>query len=445
MSPRTLILPRYVVPVRPRGQVLEHHGVLVEGEQIATIMTAGEARQAGAGSRVVELPGHVLMPGLINMHTHSPMTLLRGYADDVDLQHWLNDHIWPVETRYADAKFVTDGARLAVAEMIRSGTTCFNDNYFFPNEMARVALDAGMRAMIGLPLLEQASRWADDFGEYLSKGLAVAMEFEGLPLIRFTLAPHAPYSVSNSALERIVAVSREKGLRVHLHCLETRYDVDHSLGTYGLGPLDRLEQYGLLNDQLIAVHMTQLEDREIDLVAQRRVHVVHCPQSNLKLASGICPVAALISAGVNVSLGTDSAASNNNLDLIEEARFAALLAKGATSDATAVDAVQAVDMMTINGAIALGMKDEIGSIEPGKQADLCALNLADPQTQPVHNLFSQIVYAASSSQVSDVWIAGQRVMAERALRTVDESAVLASAEEWRHRLHQLEASREPAL
>lgn len=379
------------------------------------------------------------------MHTHSPMSLLRGYADDLDLQRWLREHIWPVESRHADEDFVTDGTRLAVAEMIRSGTACFNDNYFFPDAMARVARDAGMRAMIGLPLLDQPSRWASNFEEYLSKGLGVVREFEGQPLISFSLAPHAPYSVSDAGLERIARASRELGLRVHLHCLETRFDIDQSLGAHGLKPLDRLDRHGLLDDHLIAVHMTQLDERDIELVAKRGVHVVHCPQSNLKLASGICPVADLFAAGVNVCLGTDGAASNNNLDLLEEVRCAALLAKGMSQDATAVDAVQAVDMITINGAAALGMEAEIGTIEPGKRADLCALDLADPQTQPVHNVFSQIVYAASGSQVSDVWVAGKRIMAGRELSTLDQPSLLANAEAWRRRLHEPASPREAAL
>lgn len=441
----TLILPRYVVPVRPRGQVLEDYGVLIAGSRIEAVLPEREARTAINDGPVVELPDHVLMPGLINMHTHSPMTLLRGYADDLDLKHWLHDHIWPVEARHADAEFVADGTRLAVAEMIRSGTTCFNDNYFFPNEMAGVARDAGMRARIGLPLLDQATRWAGDFDEYLDKGLAVVKEFAGEALIDFALAPHAPYSVSDSGLEHIAKVSASRGLRVHLHCLETRFDIEHSLHAHGVGPLERLERHGLLNAHLIAVHMTQLDERDIDRLAQSGTHVVHCPQSNLKLASGICPAPALLKAGVNVSVGTDGAASNNNLDLLEEARFAALLAKGASEDATALDALQAFDMMTINGAIALGMEEHIGSIEVGKQADLCAMNLAAPQTQPVHNLFSQIVYAASSAQFTDVWVAGKRVMMAGELETLDEAALLANADEWRVRLRRPAKQREVVL
>jgi 5-methylthioadenosine/S-adenosylhomocysteine deaminase len=253
-------------------------------------------------------------------------------------------------------------------------------------------------------------------------------------LITFTLAPHAPYSVSDKALGRIADNSADRGLKVHLHCLETGFDVEHSIRHFGIGPLKRLSNHGLLNESLIAVHMTQLREADISLVAERGTHVVHCPQSNLKLASGICPIAALEAAGVNVCIGTDGAASNNNLDLLEEARFAALLAKGVGADATVVDATQVIDMLTINGAIALGLEAEIGSIEVGKKADLCALDLASPQTQPVYDVISQIVYAASNAQCTDVWIDGKRILHSRALTSLNEPEILAAAEFWRSRL-----------
>lgn len=400
---------------------------------------------AHPGCEVIELSDHALLPGLINMHTHSPMTLLRGIADDLDLHQWLNNHIWPAESRHVSAQFVADGTRLAMAEMIRCGTTCFNDNYFYPDAMAEAALDAGMRAFIGLPLLDQPSCWAEDFAGYMEKGLGVVARFKGEPMLRFTLAPHAPYSVSDIGLEEIASVSGESGLKVHLHCLETSYDIDHSNRTYGLHPLDRLAQFGLVNESLLAVHMTQLDEGNIKTLAQQGVNVVHCPQSNMKLASGICPVRDLMDAGVNVCIGTDGAASNNNLDLLEEVRSAALLAKVATADATALNAITAVEMMTINGATALGIESEIGSIEVGKKADLCAIDLDCAATQPLHNLFSQITYAASSSQISDVWIDGRRVMAESKLNTLDEQEILATAKAWRARLEAPSQSEEVAV
>jgi 5-methylthioadenosine/S-adenosylhomocysteine deaminase len=441
LSQYTLILSRYLIPVRPRGLVLENHGLVIEQDRVVAMLPGTEACAAYPDADVVEMPQHVLLPGLINAHTHSPMTLMRGFADDLDLQRWLNEHIWPAESRFVDREYVRDGARLAVAEMIQGGTTCFNEQYFFPDEIARVAGETGMRAVVGLPLLDQATFWARNFDEYLDKGLAVREAFEGEELVSFCLAPHAPYSVSDRGLQRISEVSGESGMRVTMHCLETAYDVKHSIGTYGIKPLERLSRLGLLNDALVAVHMTQLEEADCDRVAESGVHVVHCPQSNLKLASGICPVSQLINDGVNVSLGTDGAASNNNLDLLEEARFASLLAKGASGDATVVDAVQTVEMMTVSGARALGLENEIGTIETGKQADLCAIDLSSVQTRPLHNLFSQIAYAASSAQFSDVWIAGKRIMEDRNLLTLSEQEVLARADSWQIRMTDVPATR----
>lgn len=445
MPPVQLILPRFLVPVRPRGQVLEGHALAIEGDRIVSIAPATASRAAYPEADVVALDDHVLLPGLINMHTHSPMSLLRGYADDIELYDWLRSHIWPAERRFLDSEFVADGSRLAMAEMIRAGTTCFNENYFFPDAIAKVTLEVGLRAAIGIPLLDQASRWAQDFDEYLAKGLETKAAFQEDPLLSFTLAPHAPYSVDDDGLGQIARTSQDHGLRVHLHCLETAFDLEHSRANHGLDPLDRLEQHDLLNENLLAVHMTQLGEQDFEQLASHGVHVVHCPQSNLKLASGICPVAALVNAGVNVCLGTDGAASNNNLDLLEEARFAALLAKGASGDATVLDAVTTMEMLTINGAAALGLDDRIGSLEVGKMADLCAMNLAEPQTQPLHDhVISQIVYAASSSQFTDVWVGGRRIMNDRELKTVDESAVLASAGAWGVRLNAAPASHEVA-
>lgn len=431
MSEKTLIRPKYLVPVRPRGAVLEDHALLLEDSHIAAIGPATRLRSEHPDAALVELGGHVLLPGLINMHTHSPMSLLRGYADDLEMREWLVEHIWPAETRLVDEAFVADGTRLAIAEMFRAGTTCFNENYFFPEVIARVAVDAGVRAVIGVPLLDQANPWAIDFEACVRKGQEVMEAFRSQSLLEFSLAPHAPYSVSDAGLECIAEWSREDELSVHLHCLETAYDIEHSQSTYGQHPLERLEKHELLNDSLLAVHMTQLSSRDVCLLAERGAHVVHCPQSNLKLASGNCPVAELVAAGVNVCIGTDGAASNNNLDMLEEARFAALLAKSIARDATVVNATTTLDMMTINGAKALGLGSEIGSVEVGKRADLCAMNLNAPATQPLNNILSQVVYAASSAQFTDVWVDGKRVMNDGFLTTIDETQVLAKAEVWR--------------
>jgi 5-methylthioadenosine/S-adenosylhomocysteine deaminase len=430
----TLIHAGHVLPVRPRGQVLENHSVAIAGERIVGVAPRAEAERAWPGAAAVELPGHVLLPGLVNAHTHAPMTLLRGYADDMELTVWLQEHIWPAEHRHVGPEFVRDGTRLAVAEMLRSGTTCFNDMYFFPDATIEVCREAGMRASVGITIIEFESAWAANVERYIEKGLALLDAWGDDPLIRFTLSPHSPYTVSDPTLARIADLSRERGLPVHIHLLETEWEIKQSFQQHDVHPVTRLEKSGLLNERLQAVHMVQTSADDIARVAAAGASVVHCPQSNLKLASGFCPVGALIDAGVNVAIGSDGAASNNDLDLLAETQTAALLAKAVAGDARAVDAVQALEMMTLNGARALGMAEITGSIEVGKQADLCAIDFETPATQPLHNVVSQLLYAASSGQVTDVWVAGRRLLNSGRLTTIDEAQVLAAARTWRARL-----------
>lgn len=440
LSPTVLIHARYIVPVRPYDQVLEDYCVVLNGELIVSVEPFSEARLNFPGAQVIDLPNHVLLPGLINAHTHAPMTLLRGYADDLDLHVWLKEHIWPAEQQYVDREFVADGTRLALAEMIRAGTTCFNDMYFFPDTSVDVCLEVGMRASIGITIIEGETAWAADVDSYIEKGLQLRKKWISQRLISFTLAPHAPYTVSDETLDRISALSKESGMPVHMHVLETQWEARQSLQQHGMNPLERLERHGLLNSKLLAVHVTQISSADIEKLADMGVKAVHCPQSNLKLASGICPLAELLSSGVIVALGTDGAASNNDLDVLAEGQTAALLAKGITGDAKAVDASQVLDMLTINGAHALGLEESIGSIEPGKQADLCALDLSAPETQPLHHVVSQLVYSASRRQFTDVWVAGNRLLCNSELTTIDLGAVLESAQKWRSRLARLKTN-----
>lgn len=430
----TLIHPRYLVTVRPPGIVLENHSIAIEQDRIIAVEERSGAEQGYPEAESIELADHVLLPGFVNAHTHSPMTLLRGYADDMDLHVWLKDHIWPAEQEFAGPSFVADGARLAIAEMFRSGTTCFNDMYFFPEALAETCLDAGIRSSIGVPLIESQTAWAADIDSYFEQGLSLHQQWQSEPLVNITFSPHAPYSVSDETLRRVARHSQELDVPVHLHLLETQWDIKHSLQQHDKPPLHRLRDLDLLNSRLLAGHMTQVSSEDIDLLAQSGVHVVHCPQSNLKLASGICPLDALLQAGVNVALGTDGAASNNDLDLLAEAQTAALLAKGISGNAQAVNAFQALEMLTINGAKALGMEKQIGSIEVGKVADLCAIDLSCPETQPVYHVVSQVIYAASRSQVSDVWVAGKRVLDSRQLTTIDLAEVTRKAGQWQSRL-----------
>jgi 5-methylthioadenosine/S-adenosylhomocysteine deaminase len=318
--------------------------------------------------------------------------------------------------------------------MFRGGTTCFNDMYFFPDAAVEACREAGMRASLGLIVIEFETAWARDAADYIARGERLSEAFRDEPLVSFTLAPHAPYTVSDQTLRRIADLSERLQMPVHTHLLETEWEIKQSLQQHDCHPMARLERLGLLNSRLQAVHMTQLSEEDIERVAQSGANVVHCPQSNLKLASGLCPLAALQQAGINVALGTDGAASNNDLDLLSEGQTAALLGKGVAGDARAVDAFQVIEMLTINGARALGLDDRIGSIEAGKQADLCALDLSAPETQPLHHVASQLVYAASSRQVSDVWVAGRRVLDTGKLVTIDLEEIVGSAREWRARL-----------
>ena len=430
----TLIEARWLIPVEPHGVVLEDHAVAIDGDRIVAVLPIAEARARYAPRERVALTDHALIPGLINAHTHNPMTLMRGLADDLPLMRWLKEHIWPAEAKAIGPEFVRDGVELAIAEMLRGGTTCCSENYFFPDVQAATYRRLGFRAMIGLPIIEFPSAWASSADEYFDKGLAVHDEFRGEPLIGTCLAPHAPYTVSDASFERIRVLADQLDVPVHLHLHETAQEVEDSKREHGARPFARMRALGLVNDHLIAVHMTQLIDAEIATCAEAGVSVVHCAESNLKLASGFCPAEKLRRAGVNLAIGTDGCASNNDLDMIGEMRTAALLAKAVADDASALDAAQTLRAATLGSAKALGWNERIGSIEPGKEADLTAIRLSDIETEPLYHVVSQIVYAAGRHQVSDVWIAGRRKLREGALVDIDVDAIRATARRWRDRL-----------
>jgi len=429
-----VLLPSWVVPVVPEGRVLEDHAVVVESDRIAAVIPVDEVEARFPDAERIELPGRVLIPGLVNMHTHSAMALLRGLADDLPLMRWLHENIWPAEKIIMGPDYVRAGTRLAMAEMLRAGTTCFNDNYFFPDVTAEAAVSAGMRSVIGMPVIGFPTPWAETEDEYFRRGLEVQRRFADEPMAGISFVPHAPYSVGDDAFRRIARLAEELDIVVHLHLLEAPGEIESSREAHGLHPLDRLESLGLLGPRLLAVHMTQITDADIPRLARAGVHVVHCPDSNMKLASGICPVASLDAAGMNVCIGTDGAASNNDLSLLAEMRQTALLAKVSSGDPEAIPAARALSMATINGARALGMEDEIGSIQVGKQADLAAIRLDGIETQPIYDVISQIVYAVPDSQVTDVWIAGRRILDARELTTLDAAEVLESCREWQQRI-----------
>jgi len=434
MPDTVLLLPRLLVPVRPRLQVLEDMAVVIEGELITAVMPRSEAFTRYDNATRIELPDHVLVPGFINMHTHSAMSLLRGYADDLDLQIWLNDHIWPVEKAFLAPDFVHDGSKLAIAEMLRGGTTFFNDLYFFPEVTAATAVETGMRACIGLPVIDVPTVWAANENEYIDKGQGVSASWKGEGLISTSFAPHAPYSVSDTALGKIAGLSENLDMCVHMHVLESSWEISESLRQHGKPTLERLIDIGLLNERLLAVHMTQLNGTDLEALSQTAVNVIHCPESNLKLGNGICPVASLLEHKVNLSLGTDGAASNNNLDLLAESRTAALLAKGYTADPCVLNAFQTLEMLTINAARALGKENQLGSVEAGKLADLTAIRLNSLQTTPMYDVVSHLIYAASSQQVSHVWVGGRMLLEDERFLHMDTDSIMDRANYWAKRI-----------
>lgn len=427
----TLIIARWIVPVQPDETILENHAIAINDGRIAAILPTDRAIQEYAAAETHELNSHVLIPGLVNTHTHAAMTLFRGMADDMPLMTWLQEYIWPAEQQWVAPGFVEDGTRLAAAEMLRGGTTCFNDMYFFPDHAADVASAIGMRINMGLIVIDFPTPWARTADEYIHKGLEVHDKYRHNPLVTSAFAPHAPYTVSDEPMQKLATYAEELNLQIHMHVHETAFEVDQAIEQHGMQPLAKLESMHMLNERLLAVHMTQLDDDEMELVAKYGVHVVHCPESNLKLASGFCPVNALLERGVNVALGTDGAASNNDLDMLGEARTAAQLAKTVAGDPSAVPAWQTLKMATLNGAKALGLDSEIGSLEIDKAADIVAVDLMQPATQPVYDPVSQLIYAASRQQVSDVWVDGKQLLRDSELTTVDQESLIALADDWR--------------
>ncbi|HNJ76829.1 MAG TPA: TRZ/ATZ family hydrolase [Azospira sp.] len=410
-----LIRARWIIPVEPADTVLEHHVLAVRDGRIVALLPEREAVEHYTAEREITLDRHVLMPGLVNLHCHAAMSLLRGLADDMPLMTWLQEHIWPAEGRHVSPEFVHDGTLLACAEMLRGGVTCFNDMYFFPTAAAAAVRESGMRAVIGLPLLEFPTAYATDADDYLAKGLSARDELLGQPLLHFALAPHAPYTVSDRSFERVATLTGELDLPVHLHVHETLHEIAESQKLHGVRPLERLRRLGVVGPNLIAVHAVHLDDHEIAMLAANSCSVAHCPASNLKLGSGIARVAELAAAGVNVGIGTDGAASNNRLDLLGETRLAALLAKGASGDAAALGAHAALRAATLAGARALGLDHEIGSLLPGKSADLCAISLDDPLLAPCYAPESHVIYVADRENVSHVWVAGQLLLENHTL------------------------------
>lgn len=429
-----LLFARWVIPVEPHNIYHENYAVAIHEGRIIDLLPNDAAQAKYQATESIHLTEHVLLPGFINAHTHSPMTLLRGLADDLALMDWLNNHIWPAEKAWLNEQFVKDATELALAEMIRCGTIGFNEHYFYHDKIAETTIKAGMRARIGILVLEIVDVGATSAEDLIRHGRQFIEKYKDHPTIQVSLAPHAPYSVGDDALLKINDLAKEYGLPIHMHVQETAFEVNQETVKYSKRPMKRLQDLGLLSPKFQAVHMTQVNEEDLAILVETGTSVVHCPESNLKLASGFCPVNQLLKAGVNVALGTDGAASNNDLDMLGEMRTAAFIGKAVAQEDTAVSAADALRMATLNGAKALQWENETGSLEVGKSADIIAINLNDLNTQPVYNPISQIVYAAHQHQVTDMWIRGRPIMRDRELKTLDEKVILTKTKEWQKKI-----------
>lgn len=430
---------RWVIPIEPEATVLEHQAIIIQGNRIAAVISRQEADERFRTRETVDLDDHVVMPGLINLHGHAAMSLFRGMADDLPLMTWLNDHIWPAEGEFVNEAFIADGTQLAMAEMLRTGTTTFSDMYFFPEIAAQAAHDVGMRAQIAFPLLDFPTSWGSGPDEYLSKGEAFIKDWQNDDYVSPAIGPHAPYTVSDGPMQGAISLSARTGAPIQIHLHETEFEVADATEKLGQRPVARLADLGLLGPNTQCVHMTQVNDQDREAVAQSGAHVIHCPESNLKLASGLCPVQQLMDSGINVAIGTDGAASNNDLDLFGELRTAAMIAKVAAGDASALSAHQALTMATLNGAKALGRDHELGSLVPGKLADLIAVDLSDPFLQPVYDPASHLVYSNHGRAVSHSWINGVPQLQDGRLTRIDVADLMLRVDSWKERIRQQQA------
>ncbi len=431
----TLIQARWCIPVEPDGLVLEHHSVAITDGRIVAIVPEEDARSQFSPGVVVDRPDHLLFPGLVNAHTHAAMTLFRGLAEGLPLESWLREGIWPHEQRWISAEMVRDGTKHAIVEMLRGGITCFSDQYYFPEVVAESAVDLHMRAMIGTPVMDFSTPWADNVDEYLGKAADLVHDpYADHPLISTCFAPHSTDALSDDSGRKLRVLADQLDRRVQIHLHETAAEITDIGEKYGHRPLARLSELGLVNASLMAVHAVHMIEAELQQFSATGISVAHCPRSNLKLASGIAPVQAMIDKGINVALGTDGAASNNVLDLLGEMRTAALLGKVRADDAAAIPASTALRMATLNGAVALGLADDIGSIENGKWADLACVDLSPLNTQPVYDPLAQLVYSCNREQVSDVWVAGRHQVENGAITHADETEILQRSAEWQQRI-----------
>ncbi|MDH4106198.1 MAG: TRZ/ATZ family hydrolase [Gammaproteobacteria bacterium] len=430
----TLICARWVLPIEPDGAALQDHAVAIRAGRIVAVLPAPAAKARYAAAEIIDRPHHALLPGLVNAHTHAAMALLRGRAENMPLAQWTQDVIAPIERRWVDPAYVRDGTELAIAEMVRAGITCFGDMQLWPEVVARTAADVHVRVSVGLVVEQAPSRWAATPDEYIEKAMALRDDYRGDPLVATHFALEPSHELDDATLLRVRRLADELEIPVALPVHESAGEVEASLASHGVRPLERLSRLGLASPLLVAVHATQLVETDIETLAKAGAAVVHCPEANLKLGSGVCPTAELLGRGVRVALGTDGPASNNDLDVMSEMRTAGLLAAGVSGRPGAVVASDLLRMATLEGARVLGLGETTGSLVPGKWADLCCVDLRTSGSWPVHDVATALVYSCGSRQVTDTWVAGRRVLAEGALQYIDEDAVLERADGWRQRI-----------
>lgn len=430
----TLLFPRWIVPIKPSNTYLENQAIAIDKGRILEILPHQEARQRYQAKNNLQFKTHVIMPGLVNAHTHSPMVLFRGMADDLALMDWLQNHIWPAEGKWLSDEFVYDGTLFAILEMLRCGTTCFNDMYFFSESVGRAIDETGMRASISGTVIDFPTAYAKTPNEYFAKAEKLAQTWKNHPLISVTIAPHAPYTVSDESFLKVKQFAEKYGTRIYLHLHETADEVNQGVTQFQKRPIKRMQDLGILSAQTECVHMTQITAEDLQIIQKTGAHVIHCPSSNLKLASGFAPVKQFMDANINVALGTDGAASNNDLDMFNEIHLAAILAKAVAKDPTAVNAAEILRIATLNGAEAMGLEKEIGSIEAGKAADIIAVDMSSINTQPMYNLISNLAYAVNSRQVTDVWVAGKQLLKNGKFIFLDEATILAKAQAWKEKI-----------
>lgn len=424
----------YILTMNDYMDVITDGAIAVDGDRIVDLDKKTEILRKYTSKRTVEGRNRVLLPGLINTHTHAAMVYFRGLADDLPLKEWLEGHIWPAENHWLGPEFISDATELACLEMLKAGITTYNDMYFFGSSAALSAKKIGMRAVLGAGILDFPSASAKNAEEYLLNAENFSKEWKGDELIIPSIAPHAVYTCSSETFKKAKRLAERLGLYLHIHLSETEWEVKDSLSRFGKRPVEYLYDIGFLDSNVLAAHCVWLSDNEINIISEMKVGVSHCIESNLKLASGIAPVVKLINSNVKVSFGTDSAASNNDLNILGEMSTASKVHKAINNDPTVLDSKTVVKMATRWAAEVLGISDKIGTIEKGKIADVISINLKSPHLVPLYDIYSHIVYAAQPSDIEMVMVNGKMVVNNGRLLTADEDEILSKALRWGERI-----------